>query len=115
MVSTKPARRIPTTETADMRQQAAALLKRLIADRDQSEQRHAELGKRDPLKSITGRSALDNAIVATRELIVRLDELLTQLNGHGPHIEVAARVPNRVPSRPHVKTSSQPAVAAIAP
>ena len=114
MVSTKLARRPTNTETADMRQQAAALLSRLIADRDQSEQRHAEQGKRDPLKSITGRSALDNAILATRELIVRLDELLAQVNGHAPHFEIAARVPGRPVLRHHAKNTSH-AVAAIAP
>ena len=114
MVSTKLARRIPKSETLSMRQQANELLKRLLADRDQSEQRHAETGKRDPMKSVTGRSALDNAILATRDLILRLDELVAQSNG-APKVEVSARVPARPPARVHIKSPIQPLVVGAAP
>jgi hypothetical protein len=94
-------------QAIQMRRQAGNLLDRLIVDRDLSEQRHAESGKRDPLKSVTGRSAMDNAITATRDLVGRLDELIAQMSDGVPQIQVAARIAprtaNRNTSRSHVR------------
>lgn len=66
------------TETARVRAGAADLLGRLLAERERMELRLAESGRADPLKSITGRSALDNAIAATREMIRNMDDLLAE-------------------------------------
>jgi hypothetical protein len=63
-----------------VRQQTSELLNRLVTDRDQIERRIAETGRRDPLKSVTGRTALDNAINSAREMIHRMDLLLAEMN-----------------------------------
>ncbi len=59
-----------------VRDQADALLDKLIAERTRSERRLAEAGRGDPLKLVTGRSAIDNAIAATRDMIRDVDELV---------------------------------------
>ena len=63
-------------ESNGVREQADALLRRLIAERTRSERRMAEAGRNDPMKVVTGRSAIENAITATREVIRDVDELL---------------------------------------
>jgi hypothetical protein len=68
-------------QAMQLRRQAADLLNRLITDREQSERRMAETGKRDPMKFITGRTAFDAAIASARELIANMDNLLGRLNG----------------------------------
>ncbi len=70
------------TGPAGVRDQADALLDKLIAERTRSEHRLAEAGRTDPLKLVTGRSAIDNAIAATREMIRDVDELLGDGVGH---------------------------------
>jgi hypothetical protein len=64
---------------AQTREQAGALLQRLLADRAGIEQRSAERGNLDPIKDLTGSSALDRAIARTREMIRHMDELLAEL------------------------------------
>ncbi len=71
------------TEPIGVRDQADALLDRLLAERTRTERRLAEAGRTDPLKLVTGRSAIDNAIAATREMIRDVDELLG--DGVGQH------------------------------
>lgn len=73
-----------------LRWQAEELLTRLYESRQRSEQRALEMGQRDPIKSITGHSALDSAISATRGMIDKMDELLSELDG-----EFAAYEPQR--------------------
>ncbi len=69
--------RLPNeTVPVGVRDQAGALLDKLIAERTRSERRLAEAGRTDPFKMITGRSAIDNAITATREMIRDVDELV---------------------------------------
>ena len=63
------------TGPVGVRDQADALLDKLIAERRGSERRLAEAGRTDPLKLVTGRSAIDNAIAATRQMIREVDEL----------------------------------------
>ncbi len=63
-------------ESNGVRDQAAALLRRLIAERTRSERRMAEAGRNDPMKVVTGRSAIENAITATRDVIRDVDDLL---------------------------------------
>ena len=74
-----------------VRDQADALLDRLIAERTRSERRLVEAGRSDPFKMITGRSAIDNAIAATREMIRDADELAVgsavHRNGTAPLVE----------------------------
>lgn len=56
------------------RQQVRSLLASLIAERDQLEAMMEESGRRDHMKWITGRSAMDTAIERTRELLGTLEE-----------------------------------------
>ena len=60
-------------QMCDLRNQASDLLNQLLDHREQSEARFAEVGQTDPIKSITGRSAIDNAIETTRHLIRELE------------------------------------------
>ncbi len=69
----------PIVETARMRGQASDIFHRLVVERDRSEQRLAQAGAADPIKLITGRSAIENAIAATREMMRRMDRLLAEL------------------------------------
>lgn len=66
------------------RDEADRLLRRLISDRHLSEQRCAVAGRHDPLKKLRGRSALDQAIASTREIIERMDDLLCEITALGP-------------------------------
>ena len=70
------------TGPVGVRDQADALLDKLIAERTRSERRLAEAGRKDPFKMITGRSAIDNAIAATREMIRDVDELVVDSAVH---------------------------------
>jgi len=67
------------TETADARADAERLLAGLIDARSKSEQRLTELSRSDILKSLTGKSALDNAIGSTERMIESLDRVLREL------------------------------------
>ncbi len=67
------------TETADARADAERLLAGLIDARDKSEKRLAELSRQDILKSLTGKSAIDNAIASTQRMIDSLDRVLGDL------------------------------------
>lgn len=57
-----------------VRRDARALLRQLEADRAASERRAAETGRRDALKIVTGRSALDNAVLTTERILHALEE-----------------------------------------
>lgn len=63
-------------QTLSARKRASDLLGTLLAERDRLEARLSEFGRRDPMKAVTGRSALENAIAATREMIRTMDGLL---------------------------------------
>jgi hypothetical protein len=96
-------------EAAALRQEARDLLSRLMADREQSDRRAIESGKRDPMKAITGRTALENAIVATREMVRHMDLLLAEMDGHlcgTASVPSAVAAPHRTPNRSCGKTSS---------
>jgi len=67
------------TETADARADAERLLAGLIDARSKSEMRLSELSRSDILKSLTGKSALDNAIGSTERMIESLDRVLREL------------------------------------
>ena len=57
-----------------IRQHASTLLDELRAAQAASDQRLADVGRVDPMKSVTGQSALDRAIEETERLIASLDE-----------------------------------------
>lgn len=67
------------TETATARADAERLLVGLIDARAKSEARLQELSRSDILKSLTGKSALDNAITSTQRMIDALDRVLREL------------------------------------
>lgn len=68
-------------EAARLRRQADALLQQLVSGREQCEQRLADTGRRDAIKCVTGRSALDDAIATTRTMIEDMDNLLYEADG----------------------------------
>lgn len=93
------------TAARRLRDEADRLLQRLLATRRMSEERYAEAGRRDPMKSVTGRSCLDEAVEDTRRMIQEMDALLEQLN----HELALAEAPE--PRRPDF--ASQPVLGAV--
>ena len=65
-------------ETKLIRRRASELLQRLKINRNTIEQRIGDSGRHDPLKFITGKSAMDNAISTTHTLITHMDKLLQE-------------------------------------
>jgi hypothetical protein len=55
---------------------ACALLESLEADRRQLDQRLVAGNRRDPMRVVTGRTSLDEAVDETRALIRQLDDML---------------------------------------
>ncbi|MHC5114131.1 MAG: hypothetical protein ACYTGP_06855 [Planctomycetota bacterium] len=72
---------------AQARGEADLVLSRLIENRLATEQRCADAGRPDPMKSLTGSSALDRAIATTRDIIHRMDDLLRELRTDEPQNE----------------------------
>jgi hypothetical protein len=66
-------------QTAAARDRAEALLRELLEARDISERNLAELKTGDHLKTVTGRSSLDNAIDATRRMCETLERQVDTL------------------------------------
>ncbi|MBL8964284.1 MAG: hypothetical protein KF787_00295 [Phycisphaeraceae bacterium] len=76
------ARSIPTDilkESLDARRRAEELLKGLLSAKSQTEQYLSDAGREDPVKKLTGRSAIDNAIASTRRMIETLDRAMEQV------------------------------------
>ena len=94
----------PVQATSDLKNQASDLLNQLLDHREQSEARYAEVGGIDPMKSVTGRSAIDRAIETTRNVIHELDNMLGHSSGASADrvavIETAGRNGHRVGSQP---------------
>jgi hypothetical protein len=65
-------------ETTATRDRAEALLRTLLDYKSQSERNLADLKQPDIFKSVTGRSALDNAIASTQRMVEALNRVLTQ-------------------------------------
>ncbi len=61
-----------------MRRRADEFLQRLKINRNTIEQRIGDSGRHDPMKFITGKSAMDNAISTTHMLITHMDKLLLE-------------------------------------
>lgn len=66
-------------EAEVVRRQAGALLDRLVSSREATEQHSAETGRPDPMKQVTGSTALDGAISMTRKIVLDTDELLREM------------------------------------
>ncbi len=84
-------------DTVRVHAEARALLSRLVLERDRSQRRQVETGRPDPMKFITGRSALDNAVERTREMVRRAEELLAQRQwGRGSSVAPARFEPAEI-------------------
>lgn len=57
---------------------ACALLEHLEAERRQLNQRLITSNRRDPMRVVTGRTSLDEAVEETRDLIRQLDDMLCE-------------------------------------
>lgn len=64
-------------ETTATRDRAEALLRTLMDCKAQSERNLADLKQSDTFKSVTGRSALDNAIASTQRMIESLNRVIS--------------------------------------
>ncbi len=80
--------KVVNMESDTVRDQADALLARLIKDRAMCEQRLAEKGQSDPIKVVTGQSAIDKAIAETRAVIRNVDKLQSQTHKPIPEITI---------------------------
>ena len=69
-----------TAETTSTRDRAEALLRTLLDYKAQSERNLAEIKQADVFKSVTGRSALDNAIASTQRMVEALNRVIAQTN-----------------------------------
>ena len=78
MVSETITKNTVLIETKLMRQRTGELLQRLKINRNTIEQRFCDSGRHDPMKFITGKSAMDNAISSTHMLITHMDKLLQE-------------------------------------
>jgi len=116
LTETEP-NRLTLAEAQKLRQQAGELLNRLIADRDACERRAADTGKRDPMKFITGRTALESAITTARDMILQMDSLLSNL-GKSDVAQPATPKPLRhvkAPSRATLKSPFRPFPVPVVP
>lgn len=66
------------SETTSTRERAEELLRTLLDCKAQSERNLADLKQTDAFKSVTGRSALDNAIASTQRMVEALDRVIQQ-------------------------------------
>ena len=116
LTETEP-NRLTLAEAKKLRDQAGELLNRLIADRDACERRAADTGKRDPMKFITGRTALESAITTARDMIVQMDSLLSNLQGEVEKIATPKPLRHALknPSRATIKSPLRPMPVPIAP
>lgn len=60
------------------RQEAEALLRALVQIRGETERRLRETGQVDAMRSVTGRSSIDNAIASTERMIQTFDRLIDE-------------------------------------
>lgn len=79
MVRNDMNRALPVEEALQLRREADVLLERLRESREVTEARLEETGRRDPMRTVTGRSAIEDAIQRTRSMIQHMDELMDQM------------------------------------
>lgn len=72
-----PTTTIPSTAPGleQIRKNAEQLLDRLLADRADIERRLEESGRPDPVRLVTGRSAIDSTINSTQRMLAMLERL----------------------------------------
>lgn len=92
-------------EADRIRIRAISLLELLISERAMLERMLTEAGRRDPLKYVTGRSSLDNAITTTRHIVRAIEEMV------GP-VRYIGRVPIGSPAPARVSAGLNGAAAA---
>ena len=97
-----------------MRRMARDLLDRLLADRDASEQRLAETGKRDPIRTVTGRTALEGAIISARNMIDHIDDVLAQMGHRDPATVPVVQFPSKRVLKPQIRLAGKLTGAALA-
>lgn len=83
-------------ESTVARDTAESLLQRLLGAKAESEKRLGELRQTDALKKVTGRSAMDNAIVSTQRMIETLNRSIHQLGRELQEEDVALFVESEV-------------------
>lgn len=66
-------------EVTAARKQAEAVLRDLLAAQSECEQQLTQENRRDPMKLVTGRSSLENAIATTRRMIEAFDRQIQEL------------------------------------
>lgn len=64
------------SESLDAKRRASELLRSLHEQRELLDARLAESGRPDPIRAVSGRSAMERAIASTRALISAADDLL---------------------------------------
>ena len=65
-------------ETTTARDKAESLLRGLLEARAASERNLSDLNRPDPMKAVTGRSSMDNAIASTQRMIEALNRAIDQ-------------------------------------
>ena len=73
----------PLEASLEARRRASQVLRTLLAESALLESRLADTGRLDPIRAVSGRSAMDRAIETTRSMIGSVDRLLRSqmLNG----------------------------------
>ncbi len=69
-------------ETMTRRDEAEALLRALLDAKATSERNLASIRQSDFMKSVTGRSSMDNAIASTQRLIESFNRVITDLRAN---------------------------------
>lgn len=70
------------TETITRRDEAEALLRALLDAKETSERNLAQLRQADFMKSVTGRSAMENAIASTQRLLESFNRVIADLRAN---------------------------------
>jgi len=66
-------------DSVQARRQAEELLRGLLEAKSQTETYLTEIGREDPVKKLTGKSAIENAIASTKRMIETLDRAVDQV------------------------------------
>lgn len=94
-------------QAENLRNQADRLLGDLLTARLGCEERLAESGRRDPMKFVTGRTALDNAILETRAMLSQMDQLLDEFRRDLDQLEAPAVMTMATTSRDPARSRAQ--------
>ncbi len=78
-------------ETNAARDRAEALLQRLLEAKSECEREMSDLRRTDVYKTVTGRSAIENAIASTRRMIDTLNHALEQAQAATSPVQMSER------------------------